>query len=93
MRKCPSLKDSKDAEVEKDDIEDGEEDYTRDSGNNDEGDDLVTDPEDLEDTRGDHVSCKECGGRLFTREKFEKHQQLSGHTGDTIKLPQNVIFF
>ena len=60
---------------------------------NEEGDDLVADHEDLEDTRGDHVSCKECRGRLFTREKFENHQQLTGHTGDTIRLPQNVIFY
>mgnify|MGYP002045672673 FL=1 len=87
------MKGSEDTEMEKNDIEDSKEDDPGDLGTNHEGDDLDTDREDYEDTRGDHVSCKECGGRLFTREKFEKHQQLTGHTGDTIRLPQNVIFF
>ena len=60
--------------------------------NNNEGDDvddesLINDPE---DTRDDHVSCKECEGKLFTREMFEKHQQETGHTGETIRLPSNL---
>ena len=94
---CSSLKKSNDAEM--DDIEVDKEDDPRShqdddqNDDNEEGDDLVADHEDLEDTRGDHVSCKECRGRLFTREKFENHQQLTGHTGDTIRLPQNVIFY
>ena len=45
---------------------------------------------DLEDTRDDHVSCKECGGKLFTQEDFERHQQQTGHTGETIRLPSNL---
>ena len=47
----------------------------------------VNDPE---DTRDDHVSCKECEGKLFTLEMFEKHQQQTGHTGETIRLPSNL---
>ena len=88
-----TVKGSEDTEMENNDIEDSKEDDPGDLGTNHEGDDLDTDREDYEDTRGDHVSCKECGGRLFTREKFEKHQQLTGHTGDTIKLPQNLILY
>ena len=48
---------------------------------------LIADPE---DTRDDHVSCKECEGKLFTMEMFEKHQQQTGHTGETIRLPSNL---
>ena len=46
--------------------------------------------EDPEDTRDDHVSCKECEGKLFTKEVFEKHQQQTGHSGETIRLPRNL---
>ena len=45
---------------------------------------------DLEDTRDDHVSCKEGGGKLFTQKDFERHQQQTGHTGETIRLPSNL---
>ena len=48
---------------------------------------LASDHGDLEDTRDEHISCKECGGKPFTQEGFERHRQQTGHTGETIKLP------
>ena len=62
------------------------------------GDDAVTNKEDdqdhgdgdLEDTRDDHVSCKECGDKLFTQEDFDRHHKETGHTGETIRLPSNL---
>ena len=50
----------------------------------------VTDHGDLEDNRDEHVSCKECRGKLFTPKDFERHHQQTGHTGDIIKLPPNL---
>ena len=50
----------------------------------------VKDHGDLEDNRVEHVSCKECRGKLFTPEDFERHHQQTGHTGDIIKLPPNL---
>ena len=55
-----------------------------------EDDHLVTDHGDSDDTRDDHISCKECGDKLFTKEKFERHRQQTGHTGETIRLPSNL---
>jgi len=48
---------------------------------------LASDHGDLEDTRDDHISCKECGGKPFTQEGFKRHMMQTGHTGETIKLP------
>ena len=48
---------------------------------------LASDHGDLEDTRDEHISCKECGGKPFTQEGFEVHREQTGHTGETIKLP------
>ena len=56
-------------------------------GSEDVDDLLDTDHEDLEDTRDDHIICKECGGNPFTKESFEKHREQTGHTGENIKLP------
>ena len=57
-----------------------------------EGDVVDIEPQiaDPEDTWDDHVSCKECEGKLFTMEMFEKHQQQTGHSGETIRLPRNL---
>ena len=75
-----------------DNLSDSEENWAR--QNSDIGDEedehFVTDQGDPEDTRDDHVSCKECGGKLFTQEGFIKHQQQTGHTGETIRLPSNL---
>ena len=60
---------------------------TNDGNDNEEDEHLLSDPE---DTREDHVSCKECGHKLFTQENFERHQQQTGHTGETIRLPSNL---
>ena len=70
--------------VEKDAVQDNDRD------DNEDDEHLVTDHGDPEDTREDHVSCKECGGKPFTRENFERHQQQTGHTGETIRLPSNL---
>jgi len=88
---CLSLKHG---EKENDDIEadlGNHQDGDQQSDDNEEGEHQVTDPAEQEDTRDDHVSCKECGG-LFTKEKFERHQVLTGHTGDIIKLPPNLTY-
>ena len=84
------------AVVENDDINDEYEDNYGDyqDGDNDEDNEddeqLSSDDGDLEDTRDEHISCKECGDKLFTQEKFERHQQQTGHTGETIRLPSNL---
>ena len=68
-----------------------EENISAHNSNNGEDENLATDHHgDLEDTREDHVSCKECGHKLFTQENFERHQQQTGHTGETIRLPSNL---
>merc|ERR1719154_477610 len=95
---CSSLEGSKHAEngklemdvVKKNDPADNEGgDHNVDS---EEGEHQVTDHEEQEDTLGDHVSCKECRGKLFTKEKFERHKEQTGHSGDIIKLPKNLTF-
>merc|ERR1711934_804117 len=67
-----------------------------DRNDNEDDEHLVTetDHEDLDDTWEYHISCKECGGRPFTQENFERHQHKTGHTntGETIKIRKNVTF-
>ena len=76
---------------EKNDNEDSD---VYDKNYNEDDEHLVTetDHEDLDDTWDYHISCKECGGRPFTQENFERHQQKTGHTGETIKMRKNVTF-
>ena len=71
-------------------VQDNDRDDNNDGDDNEDDEHLVTDHGDPDDTREDHVSCKECGGKLFTQENFEKHQQQTGHTGETIRLPSNL---
>ena len=61
-----------------------------DGDDNEDDEHLDTNHGDLDDTREDHVSCKECGHKLFTKENFERHQQQTGHMGETIRLPSNL---
>ena len=58
---------------------------------NDVDEQMVSDHGDTEDTLDDFINCKQCGG-LFTKEKFERHREQTGHTGDIIKLPPNLTF-
>ena len=69
-------------------VEEEEEIHNSNGDLNDDDELLVTDHEDPEDIRDDHghVSCKECTG-VFTQEDFERHQNQTGHTGETIRLP------
>ena len=78
-----------------DKYEDNYEDYHDGDHDDDENEDdehLSSDDGDPEDTRDDHISCKECGHKLFTQENFERHQQQTGHTGQMIRLPRNIIY-
>ena len=92
-RNCPRLKEKASGSLKKSDgLSDSEEHLARQNSDIVDEDDehFVTDQGDPEDTRDDHVSCKECGGKLFTQEGFIKHQQQTGHTGETIRLPSNL---
>ena len=44
---------------------------------------------DPDETRDDHISCKECV-KVFTQEDFKRHQEQTGHTGEIIKLPKEL---
>ena len=93
MRNCPHLKEKASGSLKKSDgLSDSEEHLSRQNSNieGEEDEHFVTDQGDPEDTRDDHVSCKECGGKPFTKEGFIKHQQQTGHTGETIRLPSNL---
>ena len=45
--------------------------------------------EDPDETRDDHISCKQCV-KVFTQEDFRGHQEQTGHDGDIIKLPKGL---
>ena len=71
---------------------DGDNDDDYDSGDNDDDNEddehlVTTGQGDLEYTLDEYVSCKGCGGKPFTHEKFERHQQQTGHRGETFRPP------
>ena len=83
-------------EVEHEDIYenyfDGDNDEYNSGDNDDDNEDddhlVTTGQGDLEHTRDEYVSCKDCGGKPFTQEKFEGHQQQTGHKGETFRPPK-----
>ena len=89
-----SVEEKKDIEVETEDFYDEDYDDYHSGDNDDDNEDdehLVTgDHGDIEDTRDEYVSCKDCGGKPYTQEKFERHQQQTGHRGETIRLPKYI---
>ena len=44
---------------------------------------------DPDETRDDHISCKQCV-KVFTQEDFRGHQEQTGHNGEIIKLPKGL---
>ena len=70
---------------------DNDDDYYSGDNDDDNKDDehlVTTGQGDLEHTLDEYVSCKGCGGRPFTHEKFERHQQQTGHVGETFRPPK-----
>ena len=45
--------------------------------------------EDPDETRDDHISCKQCV-KVFTQEDFRGHQEQTEHDGEIIKLPKGL---